>query len=144
VPRVPNGCKRWSADYGYGKCDRRGIHWYPALEDQFAENPSLTIPWRDVLDVIKRGSVDGRRERYDDAWKAYVEHGDAPLPVPWTPAYLLAERGQSKDSYFRVKRTRLTGLRASGSVASSQLRPVPSSRPAVLERPCRSCCGEAT
>lgn len=90
----------WHGSDGSGTVTKAGIAWWAPGRSHNTDKPDLTIPWRDVISVIERGCTGGNRERYEAAWSAWAEHSSAPLPEPWTPAYLLAERGQSRDSFF--------------------------------------------
>ena len=59
--------------------------------------------------MIERGCVDGNRERYDAAWKAFVKHSSTPLPEPWIPAYLL------ENVFEKIKRQPERCVVAAGS-----------------------------
>jgi hypothetical protein len=85
---------------GLRRVTKVGIAWYSDTEAWRVGKPGLIVPWRDVIAVVERGCVDGNRERYDAAWKAFVEHSSTPLPEPWIPAYLLEARGLSTRSFY--------------------------------------------
>jgi hypothetical protein len=91
------GSAQWLDDNGHGRLLKQGIAIYDSLD---SEQPTLLIPWRDVLDVIRRGCTDGRRERYEAAHDAYCENAGRPLPDPWVPAYRISERGLSADWFY--------------------------------------------
>ena len=90
----------WHGSKGCGEVTKAGFAWYSDTEAWRAGKPGLTIPWRDVIAVVELGCVDGNRERYDAAWKAFVEHSSTFLPEPWIPAYLLEARGLSARSFY--------------------------------------------
>jgi hypothetical protein len=93
----------WHGSKGCGEVTKAGIAWYSDAEAWRAGKPGLIVPWRDAIAVIERGCVDGNRERYDAAWKAFVKHSSTPLPKPWIPAYLLEARRAINALVLRVR-----------------------------------------
>lgn len=83
----------WADGEGVGTITKAGVCWWPTLNGSRTEKPTYVLPWRDVLDVIRKGSGDGNRERYEEAWQAWADRNEEPLPHPRTP-------DMSNDEYF--------------------------------------------
>jgi hypothetical protein len=76
-----------------------------------------TIPWREGVDVIRKGSRGGNRERYLEAQAAYVEQATKPLPHPWRPGM-----GADRGAYFQDPENLAHCARAVGRPESSSKR----------------------
>jgi hypothetical protein len=83
------------------KLTKRGIEvWEPP--EFGSDAPSYIIRWDEVLDVVAKGCTDGRRERYEEAHRAYIEQAETPIPDPWIPAYLLKQQGRGTDWFYEL------------------------------------------
>jgi hypothetical protein len=77
ISHAVSGYHGWGGDTGglWGQVTRKGIGLYPDIEATRDEkNAEVFIPWREVLEVVARGCIGGRREAYETAFDAWNEH----------------------------------------------------------------------